>query len=100
MEWIGQKDNQLGTGVKASDAECRDLEVLMRLEGNETRCCTVTITVDGVEHKTGDPHECCDLLAQRHGLPALPGHRYGIDEYGEFMASRIAWQAWKLKEVG
>lgn len=100
MDWIGQKDNQMGTGVFAGDTYCRDLNVMIRLIDSPTRLCTVKIVVDGVEHETGDPHEYCDLIAQTYGLPALPGHRYGIDEYGEFQVSRIAWEQWKRKEVG
>jgi hypothetical protein len=97
IEWIGQKDNQIGTGVFASDAYCQNLAVMMRLHGDSERQVAVKIIVDGVEHKTSDPHEYCDLVAQKYGLPALPGHRYGIDEFGEFQVSRLAWEQWKQK---
>ena len=39
-----------------------------------------------------------DFLAQRHGLPALPGGGYEIDyDLREYAVERGAWEEWKGK---
>jgi len=102
----------INTGVWANCQEIKYIRLMGEVNCGASRICTkreytpefhaiyrMVIKVDGKSHFTCDEKIAANLLALKHGLPAIEDRLYILDCEGEFLIDREAWEKFKGGEA-